>query len=201
MLKWACSHVNSLNTLSPASSDFFSHLAHFPISLSLVKERGKNCPFSPLRGGTPEWQDYGGLVSHCFLMYWESLSFYLKCVHNRGCCVTAMTLGGVGDVGVNKDRMASDSLDNLDVRGRGGDRVVVDSTDIMEVLVPDGVTTTPRGGLETPDGGGRGGSSIVAGSADVMSMLGCCLENLDVAAGSVGVIIESVTTLLPKVLL
>ena len=44
------------------------------------------------------------------------------------------------------------------------------------------------------------GERVVIGSTDAMSVADCCLDNLDVAAFSLGVIIESMADLLPKVM-
>ena len=59
------------------------------------------------------------------------------------------------------------------------------------------------GGKEREGLTGRGVTReavVTVGCADVMAVMGCCMESLDVAAGSVGVIIESVSALLPKVI-
>lgn len=53
------------------------------------------------------------------------------------------------------------------------------------------------GGYEEKESVGARVTAV--GSADVAEVARCCLDNLDVAALSMGVVIESVSTLLPKV--
>ena len=57
-----------------------------------------------------------------------------------------------------------------------------------------------QGGAEFHTASITPSSRVVVGSADVTEVARCCLDNLDAAALSVGVVIESVASLLPKVL-
>lgn len=61
---------------------------------------------------------------------------------------------------------------------------------------PPGEQNRP-GGLSDEETGRARVTAI--GSADVAEVARCCLDNMDVAAFSVGVVIESVCTVLPKV--
>jgi hypothetical protein len=60
------------------------------------------------------------------------------------------------------------------------------------------VTRREDGSAASPSGGTQN-AGVVIGCADVAEMARCCLDNLDAAALSVGVVIESVATVLPKV--
>lgn len=144
MLHWACSTAHPGPSL--ISDTALSHMTHFPVHLTLVKEETRpQCPPADVSTATPtpaamERMDWGPLVTHCYSSYWQCLAFYLKWA------------------------------------------------DVNAI------------GTSVAEGPGVEGRRIVIGSTDAISVARCCLNNLDVAAFSVGVIVESMAILLPKVL-
>lgn len=157
LLQWACLHSD------PSSlplADIFPRMSQFPINQTLVKEKqppnGLGSP-GPWDGGcvspkAAESSDWGPLVTHCYAMYWQCLTSFLK--------------WAAEDQEVSKDRAVGETCSK--------DRAV-DKT--------------------------CGTTRVAIGSADVAEVARCCLDSLDAAAFSVGLVIESVSTVLPKVLM
>lgn len=146
LLQWACLHSD------PSSlplDDIYPLISQLPVNLTLVKEKcqppgGLESTSVPGGGGyappkAAERSDWGALVTHCYTMYWQCLTSFLKW--------SASNHGGAGSRAVSR----------------------------------------------TPS------SRVVIGSADVAEVVQCCINNLDAAALSVGVVIESMASLLPKV--
>ena len=104
--------------------------------------------------------------------------------------------GGEGDSKATAQRFQV-AAGSPDVSGGGGEGDSKATAQRLKVAA---------GSPDVSGGGGEGDSKattqrfkVAAGSPDVLAVFGCCLEGLDVAGASVGLVVESARALLPKV--